>query len=173
VSYRRWAEPREVRRTLDPHGLVVKNGAWYLVAADRTRATTPPLRTYRVSNILDLRIEDVTFERVASFDLAEFWQHHLADFDRRRITATAHLRVAPELVARLPDLSDSGLADAVRRGSHDERGWVLAELPIESAAKGAVQLIGYGSDIQVVSPPELRTALVDLADAVLRQYAPD
>ncbi|MET7992266.1 WYL domain-containing protein [Amycolatopsis sp. NPDC005232] len=171
VSYWRWAEPREVRRTLDPHGLVVKNGVWYLVAADRTRGTTSPLRTYRVSNILELHTEDVTFERVTPFDLAEFWQHHLTDFDRRRLTATAHIRVAPELVAELPDLGDSSLADAVRHGSRDEQGWVLAELPIESAAKGAVQLIGYGGGIEVVSPPELRTELVALAKAVLKQYA--
>lgn len=176
VRYWRWTEPREVRRILDPHGLVVKNGIWYLVAADRTRgegATTSSLRTYRVSNILELHSVDVTFERVPSFDLADFWQRHLADFDRRRITTTAHIRVAPELVERLPDLSDSGLSDAVRQGSPDDQGWVLAELPIESATKGAVHLIRYGSEVEVVSPPDLRAALVGLADAVLNLYATD
>jgi predicted DNA-binding transcriptional regulator YafY len=49
VLYRRWEAPREVERVLDPYGLVLKSGTWYVVAA-----TPGGIRTYRVSNILEL-----------------------------------------------------------------------------------------------------------------------
>jgi len=32
VTYRRWREPAEVTRRLEPHGLVLKAGTWYVVA---------------------------------------------------------------------------------------------------------------------------------------------
>jgi predicted DNA-binding transcriptional regulator YafY len=46
VRYRRWDEPRVVRRLLDPYGLVVKNVSWYLVAA---RPGRDGWRTYRAT----------------------------------------------------------------------------------------------------------------------------
>lgn len=37
VRYRRWKEPQEVDRRLEPYGLVLKAGRWYLVAAPAGR----------------------------------------------------------------------------------------------------------------------------------------
>jgi predicted DNA-binding transcriptional regulator YafY len=51
-----------------PLGLVLKGGAWYLVAAvgaDR--------RTYKVASTLDHRIELETFARPTDFDLPTQW----------------------------------------------------------------------------------------------------
>ncbi len=172
VRYWRWAEPREVRRVLDPHGLVVKNGTWYVVAADRTRRRAgPAMRVYRVSNILSIEASGPVFDRVASFDLAAFWRERLADFDRRRVTGTARLRVAPALVEQLPDLPDRTLRDAVRRAPVDADGWRTVEIPLESPANGAAALIRYGGQVQALSPPELQAELQQLARAVLTAYA--
>lgn len=164
IRYRRWDEPRVVRRQLDPYGLVVKNGAWYLVAAHRARTG---LRTYRVSNILDLQTTDETFERRPGFDLPQFWRSHLADFDRSRITSTARLRLAPELVARLRDVGDAALRSAAEAGTVDDTGWTVVDYPLESPGWAATQLIRYGGDIEVLEPPEVRDALRRLAESVL------
>src|SRR5262245_11112504 len=67
VRYRRWGG--EVERTLEPLGLVLKAGAWYVVA----RVDEQP-RAYRVARILDLVVLDRRFERPGDFDLAAFWQ---------------------------------------------------------------------------------------------------
>lgn len=172
IRYHRWSEPREVRRLLDPHGLVVKNGKWYLVAADRSRRThaSAPMRVYRASNILDLTVLEETFERAEHFDLPTFWRAQLADFDRRRFTDTAVIRVSPALIERLPDVPDRSLEVAAAAGSVDESGWHIAQLPIESPANGAAHLIKYGADVEVLAPPQLRWELVALADAVRRTY---
>ncbi|MGI8678833.1 MAG: helix-turn-helix transcriptional regulator [Jatrophihabitans sp.] len=169
LQYRRWREPREVRRLLDPHGLVVKNGTWYLVAADRSRSSAP-MRIYRASNILELTVLDEQFDRIEDFDLPTFWRAQLVDFDRRRFSGTALIKVSAGLIGRLPDLSDSSLDMAVAGGLIDEAGSCLARLPIESPTKAASHLIRYGADVEVIEPPELREELAALADAVLRQY---
>ena len=53
---------------IEPFGLVLKAGIWYVVAR-RDGA----LRTYRISWILAAACLDETFERPADFDLAAYW----------------------------------------------------------------------------------------------------
>ena len=168
VRYRRWHEPREVRRLLDPHGLVVKNGTWYLVAA--AGSARSHLRTYRVSNVLDLALIGGTFERRPGFDLPQFWRQHLADFDRRRLTSVARIRLSPTLVAQLDDLGDAALRTAAASGAVDTAGWTVAELPIESAEHAANQLIRYGGELEITAPDAVRTAMRTLARSVLDRH---
>lgn len=166
VVYRRWEEPREVERTLAPYGLVLKSGSWYVVAGAERGA----IRTYRVSNLLRLTDTGRTFTRPAGFDLAGQWAAHLDAFDQRRFTATAVLRVAPDLVRRLPDLSDAQLGKAVAGVLPDPDGWTTTELPIESVPNAANQLIRYGDQVEVVGPAELRSELLARATALVGLY---
>jgi predicted DNA-binding transcriptional regulator YafY len=171
VLYRRWDEPREVRRLLDPYGLVLKNGTWYLVAAGgRGRASA---RTYRVGNIRKLQVSDETSTRPPDFDLAAFWAKHLLDFERRRIAGTARLRISPTLATRLPDVGDAALRAAAQAGVVDDAGWTVLELPIETPQWAAAQLIRYGKDIEVLEPAELRRSLHSLAQSVVDRYRAD
>ena len=133
IVYRRWAEPREVERTLEPHGVVLKGGAWYVVAREhasrsrrrpdvaRSAARTATFRTYRVSNILRLTPTDQTFDRDADFDLAEHWRRRLAEFDDQRFTGSATVRLSPALVDRLPDIPSTHLARTVASSDAEPR----------------------------------------------------
>ncbi len=165
LVYRRWAEPREVERRLAPYGLVLKSGAWYVVGE-----SGGGVRTYRVSNILRLTPTADTFERPDDFDLAAQWRRHLAEFDERRFTGTATVRLSPGLVRRLSDLSDALLSKAVAGVVPDSDGRVTAELPIESDGNAAYQLIRYGADLEVLAPESLRTTLRTMAEELLAVY---
>ena len=167
LVYRRWAEPREVERRVAPYGLVLKSGAWYVVG------DSGGVRTYRVSNILRLTPAADTFDRPDDFDLAAHWRRHLDEFDRRRFTGTALLRLSPGLVRRLPDLSDALLTKAVAGVAPDHDGWVTTELPIESDGHAAQQLARYGADLQVLAPTGLRAELRALARELLALYDND
>ena len=66
MRYESWKG--EVERELEPLGLILKAGAWYLAArAVGGRHAAP--RTYRVSNILEMTVGEEAFERPAGFDL--------------------------------------------------------------------------------------------------------
>ena len=127
VVYRRWEAPREVERRLAPYGLVLKGGTWYLAAA--CDGPDSPVRTYRVSHILRLTPTAERFERPADFRLGPWWATHLADFDERRLSRVAVVRLSPGLVRRLPDLSDAALRDAVVGVAPDADGWTTVDLP--------------------------------------------
>lgn len=165
VVYRRWAEPRQVERTLAPYGLVLKNGSWYVVG-DAGRGP----RTYRVSNILRLTPTGRTFTRPDRFELAVYWHRHLDEFERRRFSTTAVVRVSPALVRRLPDLSDAQLSRAVAGATPDPDGWCTVELPTESDEVTASHLARYGADLEVLSPASLREELLARAHALLALY---
>ncbi|WP_084718447.1 helix-turn-helix transcriptional regulator [Streptacidiphilus carbonis] len=183
VRYHRWAAPQEVERELDPYGLVLKAGVWYLVAAVAP-AVAPavaggtdhaPVRTYRVSQILSLDvIAETTFERPSGFDLAVFWRDYLEAYDARRLRLQASVRIGPAMLASLPDRLDAALVRAVQAsaGPPDAEGWVTATVPLESVELAVPTLLSLGADIEVLAPEELRCAVAEAAAATLARYRP-
>jgi predicted DNA-binding transcriptional regulator YafY len=92
-----------VRRTVDPLGLVLKGGAWYLVAH-----RTAGMRVYRVSRIASVRPLDAAFERPGEFELAEFWQQWSREFEENRSHVDVTVRVGGERrVMTFEDLADA------------------------------------------------------------------
>jgi predicted DNA-binding transcriptional regulator YafY len=167
VLYRRWEAPREVERLLEPYGLVLKNGSWYVVAA-----APGGLRTYRVSNILDLATTDEVFARPSGFDLAKHWQEHLDQFEQRRFTARAVVRISPAMVTRLADLSAALLLKAISDAGAEPAadGSITVAVPIESVVNAATQFIRFGDGLEVLEPLELRVELSRLARSLVELY---
>lgn len=168
VRYRRWAAPKEVTRTLDPYGVVLKAGLWYMVAA--ADGDPARLRTYRVAQILDLAVLDEVFERPQDFDLAAHWEAYLSSYDERRIRLSAEVRFSPRAVERLPDLLGAAFARSVADAVPGPDGWVSADLPVESTRQAAALLLPLGADAEVVGPPELRAELAATAAAMAALY---
>jgi len=162
VRYRRWKEPTDVDRRLEPYGLVLKGGRWYLVAG-------PGPRTYRVDQILDLRVLDEEFAVPPGFGLDRYWQAYLADFRAYLHRADALVRVAPTAVARLPGAAAKAVTDA---GAAEPDGWIRAVVPIESVEHACREFLALGPDIEVLEPPALRTRLAGAARATAALYQP-
>jgi predicted DNA-binding transcriptional regulator YafY len=111
------------------------------------------------------------FERPTEFRLGAWWAAHLADFDARRLSRIAVVRLSPALVRRLPDLSDTALRDAVVGVTPDTDGWTTVDLPVEHDEVAARQLLPHAGDLEVVSPASLRDLLVQQARAVVALHS--
>src|SRR5215216_1881310 len=96
VRYERWGHG-EVERTLQPLGVVLKAGSWYLVAGVDGQA-----RTYRISRILNLETLDEQFERPVDFDLAGYWSMYQREFQERLFSGKAKIRLSPHGLELLP-----------------------------------------------------------------------
>ncbi|OKI00183.1 transcriptional regulator [Streptomyces sp. CB02923] len=167
VRYRRWAEPREVDRDLEPYGVVLKAGRWYLVAGGERG-----VRTYRVSEVLRVDVLEEGFERPEGFDLAGHWAASLADFDDRRYTGEAELLVSPRLLERLPQLLEPAVARAALASARppEPDGRIRVVVPVESAEHTAGLLLRLGAEAEVRSPPELRARITETVAAWARVY---
>jgi predicted DNA-binding transcriptional regulator YafY len=168
MRYRRWAAPQEVTRTVEPYGIVLKAGHWYLVAGERES-----VRTYRVAQILRLRVLAGVVERPDGFDLAEHWAAYLDAFDTRRYQDEAVLRLTPEVLRRLPDLLEPAVARAARTtaGPPDADGRIEVTIPIESIDHAAGMLLRLGTEAEVLAPAQLRQAITDTVTALALTYA--
>ncbi|UBU11118.1 helix-turn-helix transcriptional regulator [Nonomuraea gerenzanensis] len=167
IRYRRWKEPQEVERRLEPYGLVVKAGRWYLVAgAERD------VRTYRVSQILDLQPLAESFDRPEGFELAAYWAGHLAEFEARLRWGEAVVRLSPRGVERLPDLMTPGVVAAARQSAlpPDEEGWTRVTVPIESIEHAVGEFLRLGTDVEVLAPAALRERVAATVDELAQRY---
>ena len=163
----------EVERRVEPLGLVLKAGVWYLVAraAKEAGGSRTDARTYRVSNVLALTIGDDRFERPPSFDLAAWWLASTRRFEAELARDTAVLRVSPAGMKALRDLGAAVAAAAeASAGRADAQGWRRVTIPIESVAHAAGQLIRLGVEAKVVRPAALRRELIARLDAMAALY---
>lgn len=160
-----------VQRELDPLGLVLKAGVWYLVA--RCHGT---VRTYRMSRLSSAEKLPATFERPAGFDLATWWERSSATFERSVLRRRARLRLSPAGLRALPGVVGAETAAAVDApGPPDEAGWREVQIPVETDEIALAQLARFGAEVEVVEPAPLRAALGRLGAAIAARngYAPD
>jgi predicted DNA-binding transcriptional regulator YafY len=165
VRYESWRDL--VDRDLDPLGLVLKAGVWYLVAAVKGQA-----RTYRVSNMRALEALNTSAQRPARFDLARYWASWSRDFEARMFSERAVVKLSPLGRRILRDVSPvaSEAAEAAHRVCKP-RGWVKTEIPIESVTLAARQLLRLGAEVEVLAPAPLRVAIAREAESVAALYA--
>jgi predicted DNA-binding transcriptional regulator YafY len=159
IRYRRWREPTDVERRLEPYGLVLKAGRWYVVAG-------PGPRTFRVDQILELASSEEEFGRPRDFDLAGYWSAYQRDFHERLHRAEAVVRLAPGI-----RLSGPAAEAVAANGRTGEDGWTRATVPIESVDHAHHEFLRLGTDIEVLEPAELRERIAQTVTALARTYA--
>jgi predicted DNA-binding transcriptional regulator YafY len=167
VRYRRWQEPHEVGRRLEPYGIVLKAGHWYVVAQ-----SGGALRTYRVDQILELTQLGEAFTRPADFDLGTCWRERLADFHSRLYQGEASIRISPRGMGEASQrLSEAVVRAVTTDGSVDPDGWTRAVVPIESVAHAHSEFLKLGADLEVLGPAELRDMVAATARALASLYS--
>ena len=165
MRYESWTSVSD--RVVDPLGLVLKGGAWYLVA----RGHRGEPRTYRVAAVESATVLDERFARPAKFDLAGFWGESTRRFEEGVYRDFATLRVSPMGLNRLRGFSPI-VAQAADRtaGRADRRGWRQVTVPIESVEHAAREMLRLGCEAVVLEPAALRDALRATVAQMLASY---
>jgi predicted DNA-binding transcriptional regulator YafY len=176
LLYASWAG--ESTRTVSPLGLVLKGGLWYLVARPAGRGAAAALRTYRVSSIQRLSVLATPARRPPGFVLAAHWPAAVEEFEARLMAGRASVQITPEGLNILRAVQPAAAEwaertarplDVGKRGNASA-GWMQAELPTESEAYAARQLLRLGTEVEVLAPASLRAAVAKEAAAVARSY---
>jgi predicted DNA-binding transcriptional regulator YafY len=157
-------------RLVEPLGLVLKAGIWYLVA----RSDTEP-RTYRVSRINDARVLDEPFDRPASFDLAAWWADSSAAYEREVPKVEVVVRVRADARWRLADaVGERALREAqvVHGGDADDtEGHETLRLTMAWPDDVAARFVTAAPDVEVLEPTRLRDEILAAATAAMETYS--
>jgi predicted DNA-binding transcriptional regulator YafY len=144
-----------VSRRLDPLGLVLKAGVWYLLAQRRGEE-----RVYRVSRIVSARERPEECTRSADFDLAAAWARRSEAFERSRTPIEVTVRVPRSRVRYLR---------AARVVDDAERPTVIAQF--DGLDHAFHSLLGYGAQAEVLAPRSLRERIAAAAAETVALYA--
>ena len=165
VAYRSWKAA--VARRLDPLGLVLKAGTWYLVARDGRS-----IRTYRVMNIDALEVTQAAFRRPANFNLARYWAKSAKAFEASLVTEMAEVALSPLGLTWLRDVNpraaaafEAGCTDFVRPG------WKQAHIPVEVSRFARLQWLALGSEAEVLAPDAFRREVAEAAAGLQAAHA--
>jgi predicted DNA-binding transcriptional regulator YafY len=157
---------RVVRRLVDPLGLVLKAGTWYLVACHRRRP-----RTYRLSRIRSVALCDDAAHRPDGFDLATYWAASTADYENSHGKVPVRARIArASLDALAYVIEPAAMAAALSTTDADENGRLTLTIPADSLEFAYADLIRLGPKIEILAPAELRQRFADTGAALATLY---
>ena len=160
----------EVRRAVEPLGLVLKAGVWYLVARS---GRTASLRTFRVSRVVGVRELPGDVVRPDDFDLAAHWAAAGEAFFESMARDEVRVRMQRNRMWHLRHMLDPDAARAAidGAGEADADGWVELVLAFQHLDVAAHELLQFGADLEVLDPPELRERITDTVAAMSARYA--
>ncbi|MER7640920.1 YafY family protein [Streptomyces sp. NPDC126522] len=169
ARYRRGDD--EVERPLEPYGLVLKAGVWYLCARVADRDT---FRVYRIDRFTAVeRQGEERFVRDEGFDLPAFWDERAEQFARSILRAEVVVRLSADGARRLPYAVDPAAAREALKAADAPRnddGWVTVTLPVESEEVARGQLAELGPEVEVLAPESLRARFATDAARLAELY---
>lgn len=157
LKYRR-AEAQVVERDVDPLGLIIKAGVWYLMAdvnGDR--------RLFRLSRIEGAQALDEPARRPKRFDLPTAWREQSAHWDSGRAGYEVVVKVGrAEDMPLVLRVSGERIVGQARRG--------LVRLAFPALEPAAAFVSSFGAMVEVLEPAEVRAALARRGEELVRLY---
>ena len=167
ITYQRGERAGTVERTIEPLGLVLKGGVWYVVAR-----TSDSIRTYRVSRVLMAARLAERFVRPEGFDLAAHWEESRTAYERgvRRIDVL--VRLPADQLSHFGDAAgDRAMADSSRSADPADPDFVRLRLAFDWADEAIAAVLRLPDAVEVIEPAWLRQAIVDSARRILARYS--
>ncbi|HEV7278273.1 MAG TPA: YafY family protein [Devosiaceae bacterium] len=153
-------------REVEPLGVVLKGGVWYLVAQDEGGA-----RTYRISRIRTLKVLENRFDYPKAFDLEAYWTESARRYEAGLHPNRAEIKLSPWGVGIMDDfLPPYVRAGAVISAEADERGWRSVTLSVGSVDHAALEILRFGTSAEVVGPPELVARMAEIVRVLAEIY---
>ncbi|WP_027341113.1 helix-turn-helix transcriptional regulator [Hamadaea tsunoensis] len=153
---------RASTRKIDPLGLVLAGGDWYLIALKAGER-----RTYRVSRVKAVTPTDEPITRPPGFDLAATWAQARRDLEAEPTAIEVTLRVAARMLPRLRRLVPSHGQSRIPLTATEE---VELTVPFEDRLYALSAMLSLGSTVEVLAPADLRADVADEIRLMAARY---
>lgn len=166
IKMRYQSRTTDKERQVEPLGVVLKGGAWYLVAR-----LHDGLRTFRISRIGEMTVLEGHFDYPSAFNLEAYWTDSIRRYEEDLHPNRAEIRLSP----RGLDLMEELLPPYIRTGAMiseqaDVLGWRQVSVSVGSIAHAAMEMLRFGKEVEVIGPPELRAEMANVIGALVEIY---
>ncbi|MGW1149307.1 helix-turn-helix transcriptional regulator [Streptomyces sp. NPDC002454] len=155
-------EPRDY--LLDPYGLVVKAGVWYLVA---DKSGEP--RMFRADRVCSATVIDEPVRRRPGLELVDVWESLRCVKGDRAFDVRVTALVRASALGRILSLHPGWIAEGPVQDGPDGA-WQRLELEFLHL-DDVCSLLAFGADVRVLGPPEARERVARSAAAAADWYA--
>jgi len=158
----------QVQHRVAPYGLVAKTNLWYLVFSREESIFVLP-----VSDILDARLTERTFNIPPGFNLVDFWQQWSAQYERNQPQYPVLVRLSPQSFAMLQYFKDPVLPGERVPPEQGEDGWYRLKLNFDTFENARKWLLNHGGAVEILAPGAMRASVQDFAQQTLAVYQPE
>ena len=167
LSYNAASRGEISQRTVEPLGLVFYSRQWHLIAFCRMRRA---FRDFRLDRVAEWHVLEETYTGHEDFSLTAFLRESIEQHD---LTPAALLVRRPALDRLCAGLPSTPVKTELLPPHPDyPEGRVRLEILIFSIRYTTHWLLGFGTEVQALEPPELLESLRNAALAVASSYAP-
>ncbi|MFF1870526.1 helix-turn-helix transcriptional regulator [Kitasatospora herbaricolor] len=151
----------ETMRTVHPLGIVAKGPSWYLVTQ-----TEAGRRTFRIDRVSSADPTDDPVNRPEDFDLAGSWREIADEVERRRTPLEIRALCTPHGMGILR----IGLGDRLEVGGTTTDGRIEVVIRGRDEYTLAGELAGLVEWLEVTGPPNVRSHLASIGNALVERY---
>ena len=149
-------------RHLDPYGLLLRDGFWYVVGHDHEHGERRTFRVDRIDGEVEAGEPD-EFVRPDGFDLRDAFPSDPKQLGADGATAVARVRVDRARAAAVERELGADRVVARRRG-----GAIEVEVPCANVAAFRSWVLGLLEHAEVIGPPDVRADVVDWLTALTK-----
>ncbi len=162
INYYDRQNNRSSQRLLSPQRLVYYRDNWYLDAYCHLREQ---LRTFALDNIQSNQIEEKPAIDINETELEQQLSNGYGIFAGSE-TQTATLRFTPQRARWI----SKERWHPEQQGHFDEQGNYLLKIPYSQPTELIMDILKYGADVEVLTPPILRQAVIQRVEQVKKMY---
>jgi proteasome accessory factor B len=149
-----------------PLGVAYQKGAFY-VFAYAPKDKPPKVRTFKLSRVVGVRVEELKFNPPIEFKLEEYLEHSAGVYHDERVVDVS-LRFGPD-PAVTRHAAEHPLHASQRLTTRSD-GLVDAAYRLAPWTEFKARVLSYGRQVVVLEPPALRRAVAEELRAALESY---
>ena len=164
IRYHSLFEGKIIELTLSPYHLLYNQRAWYVLGLSSLHKS---VRTFKFNRIKEVEILDKCFIEGDDFDLYEYLGRAWSMIPEGRIY-NIKLRFLPKVANNVTEVQ----WHSTQKVTHNSDGSATMEFRVDGLGEIIWWILGYGDQVQVLTPKVLRNRVVEMAKNMVKLNEP-
>ena len=160
IRYQSLFEGKIVDTELSPYHLLYNQRAWYVMGLSSEHKS---IRTFKLNRIRELKTLDKKFVDGANFDLYEYLGRAWSMIPEGRLY-NIKLRFLPKVAGNVAEVQ----WHSTQKVAFDSDGSAIVEFRVDGLGEISWWILGYGDQVQVLAPKELRDRVIEAAKNMIK-----